>query len=268
MFNKTKQPIGLALALSLLLAQPSWSSQQSEKKSNQVTKRAVGSAGKLQGHVLVYHLFCNDQGTRWSEQRRGNALQRLMQACSFITTQASRQQQQVSFAHEVGPPVDFEGRIPINHEADPIWTQQILDAVSKSSPAELVEQLKRKHRADHVAFCLHVDKNALSYNLASYAGVDGRFQAERAVCFTSYPDGRATATATYAHELLHLFGAGDLYFPYDKSEWRKQRARALFPNDIMYRADYNLNSLTIGAYTAYRIGWRDSLSSQFTVFDD
>ena len=83
------------------------------------------------------------------------------------------------------------------------------------------------------------------------------------VCFATYPDRRLTSAATYAHEILHLFGAGDLYFPYDDTLIRKDRAPRAFPNDVMYRVDYDLHQLDVGVFTAYRVGWRSILEPKF-----
>ena len=116
--------------------------------------------------------------------------------------------------------------------------------------------------------CFHVNKAALSYNLAHYDHVDDTYVAERMICFTHYPDGRPTAAATYAHEILHLFGAGDLYFPYDRDERRKELARRWFRDDVMLRVDYDMSRLTIGHFTAFRVGWLDKLKPEYEVFED
>jgi len=68
-----------------------------------------------------------------------------------------------------------------------------------------------------------------------------------------------------AHNLLHLFGAVDLY----KSEVRKSNnkiklAEKFFPKDIMqdpYARD--LKQLEIGEFTRYMIGWTDDLPDEY-----
>ena len=72
--------------------------------------------------------------------------------------------------------------------------------------------------------------------------------------------------ATIAHEMLHPFGADDLYFPYDTDTARAELAKEYFPDDIMLRVDPLLSTLTIGAYTAYKVGWTDSLDPKYEVF--
>ena len=98
--------------------------------------------------------------------------------------------------------------------------------------------------------------------------MDDTYLAERMICFTRYPDGRTTAAATYAHEILHLFGAGDLYFPYDRVARRKEMARRAFPDDVMRRVDYDIATLSVGPFTAFRVGWLDELKPEYRVFED
>ena len=113
------------------------------------------------------------------------------------------------------------GRLPVDPHADPTWSESVLQ--------------DRRHERRHVGtgtaassttrtrwpcVCTSIAPG-ISYNLAFYERVRPEYSTERMICFADYPDGRATAAATYAHELLHLFGAGDLYFPYDSTPDRE-----------------------------------------------
>ena len=42
----------------------------------------------------------------------------------------------------------------------------------------------------------------------------------------------------------------------------------LFPNDVMYRVDYDISRLSVGAYTAFRVGWLDNLPEAYRSFED
>jgi hypothetical protein len=84
----------------------------------------------------------------------------------------------------------------------------------------------------------------------------------------NYTNGRPTAAASCAHEILHLFGMGELYFPYDKDDRRKKIAKRMFPHDIMRRIDYNMAKMKIGTYTACRVGWIGKLDPEHGVFED
>jgi len=237
-------------------------------KSNQASKRAVGSASILSGHVHVYNVFARDHDSDWSETEKQDVSEKLEQGYRFLTNHCRHYGLEVRFTDENSPEVLCSHRIPVDTFVDPRWTERVIETVANKSGNELVHQLRRKTGADHVVICLHVNKAALSYNLAVYNRVSEHFSAERMICFASYPDNRPTAAATYAHEILHLFGAGDLYFPFDTDQQRKSQAGELFPDDVMYRVDYNLNRLNVGPFTAYRVGWTDELATDHRFLED
>jgi hypothetical protein len=237
-------------------------------KSNQTSKRGIGSAKILSGRVAVCHIFCSDSESTWSQQEEDRALRLSQQAFAFIRGESLRHNHLVSFVEQIFDPVKLGEIIPTDAMADPNWTEEVITKASGLSGIDLVLQTKERLKTDSVIVCLHVNKSALSYNLAYYDNVAVKFAAERMVCFTRYPDGRETAAATYAHEILHLYGAGDLYFPYDLSPKRKNLAGRHFPNDVMYRVDYDIGRLDVGPFTAFRIGWTNKLAQKFRAFED
>lgn len=237
-------------------------------KSNQPSKRMMGSAKSLDGRVHVCHIFCDDDESQWSESDRAEVLRRMKAGFRFISNQSRRHDVRVTFVEHESPTIRVKKTIPKKVQVNHIWTENVVRKASGTSSTKFVKRIKEQQDTDDVIICLHVNKPALSYNLAFYKNVDRVYDAERMVCFAFYPDGRPTAAATYAHEILHLFGAGDLYFPYDQGNARKNRAAHLFPNDVMFRVDYDLTQLDVGAYTAFRVGWTDQLDKRFKVFDD
>jgi hypothetical protein len=70
-----------------------------------------------------------------------------------------------------------------------------------------------------------------------------------------------------AHELLHLFGALDLYVtPFDsKKEQAKRKAFAMeeFPREVMAFPYRSLDSLEISPLTEYLVGWRKELDERY-----
>lgn len=240
----------------------------STMKSNQASKRGLGSASVLAGHVHVYNIFARDHYSDWNKEQKQEITDKLSQAYRFLSERCHRHGLDVRFTHDRSSEVLCSHRIPTDTFVDPRWTERVIQTASGKSGNQLVNWLRQETAADHVLICLHVNKAALSYNLAVYDRVSDHFSAERMVCFTTYPDNRPTAAATYAHEILHLFGAGDLYFPFDRDNQRKKRAADLFPHDVMYRVDYNLNRLNVGPFTAYRVGWTDRLDPSLRFFED
>ena len=242
--------------------------QVSFRKSNQASKRDIGSAKILAGEVYIFHIFVSDPHSGWSDFERQSVRRKLAEAYDFITWQSRRHGKHINFIDDYSSEVLLKRRVPVDAHADPEWTEYTIKKATGNSSVQLVQKLRKQSKVENVVICLHVNKAALSYNLAFYKNVSQVYQAERMICFSSYPDGRETSSATYAHEVLHLFGAGDLYFPYDNNARRKSAAARLFPNDVMYRVDYNIRTLNVGPFTAYRIGWSDKLDPAFAGFED
>jgi len=238
------------------------------RQSNQVSKRDTGSAKVLEGVVLVYSIFLFDDQSVWTESDKSEATDKLRRSFDFITLQSRKHGKDVTFVEDYSKDLRASFRIPTDAHVDPKWTEHAIVSATHECGEKLVHRLRSETKPDSVIICLHVNKPALSYNLAYYERVARRYSAERMVCFSHYPDGRKTSAATYAHEILHLFGAGDLYFPYDADSIRKERASRLFPNDVMYRVDYDLTQLDVGLFTAYRVGWIGRLDPTLESFQD
>jgi hypothetical protein len=237
-------------------------------KSNQVSKRNQGSAATLKGPVCLVHLFVRDAQSRWTESQRQTVRDRLQAAFGFLTSEARRYDIPLSIREKVLPDVVCTHPIPTDMFADPVWIEEVARKAGYGSVNRLIETVRNRESPLQTLLMVHVNKRSTSYNLSYYGGVDPEFYGERVVMYASYPSGAPTCAASYAHEILHAFGAGELFFPFDTTRQRYEMAKRWFANDITFRVDRDLDALSIGVYTAYRIGWRDRLERRYRVFDD
>lgn len=237
------------------------------RPTNQASKRDNGSCGVFTGKVALVNIFFSDPESDFKRSDRREVRRRTKQTLKFIQGEAAKYDQTLQFEQTWKSAALLES-IPTRLGADPAWTQRAISLAMGEAPNDVVGRLRRERAADHVLFVLHVNKSARSHNLSYYDSVDPAYHAERVVCYLRYEDDRPTAVGSYVHELLHAFGAGELYFPYDETDTRKQLASQLFPKDIMYRVEYRLRDLEVGDYTAYRIGWLDALPDRYHVFQD
>ena len=237
-------------------------------QSNHASRRNNGSAAVLRGRVILYHLWAEDAGSSWTAVQQADVQDRVCAAIGFLNRRARTSGGDLAFIEESAGRVRSASDLPTDMFADPIWTEHLVQSTGTADANRLVADLKRHHRGDGVLLVIHVNKAAASYNLTFYAGVHPAYAVERIVCFSRYPDQTPTCAASYAHEILHAFGAGELYFPFDRTDERAKRAKRLFPNDIMFRVDRNLDALNIGPWTAYRIGWTDHLDADLRALED
>ena len=73
--------------------------------------------------------------------------------------------------------------------------------------------------------------------------------------YDSWPPYRPTTAATYAHEILHLFGASDLYARNPAEKKDEARFRRRYPDSIMLGSRESLQESTVDEVTAWLVGW-------------
>jgi hypothetical protein len=77
---------------------------------------------------------------------------------------------------------------------------------------------------------------------------------EGCLLYKKYDETSGLASASIAHEFLHLFGAWDLYTTFQQAQEKEDKAKKMFPDDIMLRVSYDINELKIDKLTAWRVG--------------
>lgn len=139
---------------------------------------------------------------------------------------------------------------------------QLASAVAKRVPALPV-------KPDQVCLIVHIPVAGVGFAMS--ARNDLHLESELELCVCS----RRSSAPVYAHELLHLFGAPDLYFnPWlvltQRGETEEssrliellfassgcERFSAYFGNSIMGNTSLGIGRLTIDPITARSIGWR------------
>lgn len=71
-------------------------------------------------------------------------------------------------------------------------------------------------------------------------------------------------TSVIAHEILHLFGAVDLYPNHNFPNFNYAELASVYPNELMRIQHKSIEKLSISPITAYFLGWKDSMSYKDT----
>jgi hypothetical protein len=82
------------------------------------------------------------------------------------------------------------------------------------------------------------------------------FFVEGAVVYEQDNSGNGVVSSVIAHEILHLYGAWDLYQTFTQSAENEERARRLFPSSIMRRIADDINELEVDEVSAWLVGWK------------
>lgn len=69
-----------------------------------------------------------------------------------------------------------------------------------------------------------------------------------------------------SHEMLHQFGAWDLYFGESQSKEKAEELLELYPNSIMINTYSNKARLEVDELTAWRGGWHNDFKEDYIEF--
>ena len=231
----------------------------------------VGSCRQLEGSPYVLFLFLDDDVSSWSEEGVLSYLDRLcMPALEYMEDYAHHYGAQLDFRYgyyatygHPDRPVKYNGVIDTFNEGT--TSKDILDQAARAlgfdSKEHMHERLMDYSGQDQIAYVVMLNKGGRSYSHcyargASRAADSGAkdYMLEYSVIYTGFTDtSYDSASDTVCHEMLHLFGAEDYYYP----ESRENLARQVYPKDIMLCAMSDLQYFELGEFTAHCIGWVD-----------
>lgn len=231
----------------------------------------LGSAGYLRGDVLLVSLYVNDEDSSWDEGKQDNVQDYLTVACEFLEEEAAVYGQELDICYDVAENPDlmycaeFEGCAEEDRNGK--FTRWIYNWIDKNVP---VVELQRRYGTENIGFLVLVAEEGGAYTNVYYIEDDERYYNENSVLFYYYSYVRTTdreVPAVYAHEILHMFGAIDLYEDSpDFSPENTAYVAQTYPQDIMYseytdngRLYYDKIHLNISPVTAYYLGWLDEL---------
>lgn len=79
------------------------------------------------------------------------------------------------------------------------------------------------------------------------------------------PHNSELQAGVFVHEMLHLFGADDLYHPH-QSEENVEFIKEHYPGEVMLSGHAPTESLALSPYTIWRMGWTDEREEWFDAF--
>lgn len=220
-------------------------------------------------HVMV--LFVNDDESGWTAEEMNTFMEDVISpGIAFIVDQAADYGQTLSadysyYIDENGQPVSVEytGLLNGHDDGEVAKRAAVFDQVAKDlgylSTQEMLEDDRAFIGKEQIAYLICVDKPGRSF---AYTVKPGTTAVEGAVVFSSWKDVQTHANVV-AHELLHLFGAEDMYEEDGKRTNREKLAYELHPMEIMLNQQWNVEENMIGPFTAYAIGWLDEFPWEY-----
>lgn len=181
-----------------------------------------GSAGKLDGTVVVISIFAGDQYGSWdsSVKKNSDAYARvyydLRLACEYLSSESAKYDKNVTFLWDwmSDPNLTYETEFDANL-ANVLYDYGTIDRMVWEYIEKNVnsEGIRKRYEADSVIYMVYAnspsDINGPSCTRNFYAGMPYPYE----ICYIQMnQDTRITPPSVFAHEMLHTFGAPDIYW--------------------------------------------------------
>lgn len=205
--------------------------------------RRRGETKTLKGDVMVLVIFVNDPMGQWTERAKKDYCRVYFAAMKKIEDAAREYGVRLKMMN-----IFDEVTLRIHCTMDNIrsWTDAAVEKKTFRSIMEMQRHYKLLYNCDEAPVVFVFNRNFRSYAQAA----DAYYPYGNEFCVAS-KDG---STKTVIHELLHQFGAEDLYYP------RAVCAAAdrFLPHSVMGSSAGE----SIDPLTAYLIGWRESVDNR------
>ena len=247
----------------------------------------TGSAANLEGTVLIVTIYVSDDESDWEFYEKQKVWEKLEVATDYISENANAYQVPLEFIYDDGTHYDLSYQYNFNgvitdgmnlseDDADTYWESVIQTVESEVDSDALLSE----YGAQNIAYMGVIDKPGGSYAYTYESGDNGAYWNESCFLYTAdevYQE--EEPPAVYAHELLHLFGAKDLYRYDDEtynefSENQYKYIKKYYANEIMYTTyDENYYSVQervtndLSEITAYYVGWTNQAPEEFLAVE-
>lgn len=201
----------------------------------------IGTLKKLRGKLLFVNVYVSDNEYKWTNLEVQNENDNILKSFDYIK-QCVREEN-VFFEYYVK---SYYLNITYSFEkaSSNEWLKEFVNGFDCSSLKQLHDKISFAYDVDQVAFLFFTKRPSNCY--AMNARIPFYDFCEYAVIYYKHYN-------SLIHEILHLFGAADLYFPKEVSDIAKE----MFPESIMFNSAYN----KIDDFTKYVTGIHDEPSA-------
>ncbi len=249
-----------------------------KQKRPYYTVMKAGTAKYFTEDCLFINIFLTDSESSFDEDEKLAVREEVRKAAVYLEKKAADYGKQISITcDEDDLFLDYSTDLvihtdPIEGEFDFDDEYDLYGLMSRISLLRKTEDIAAKYGAENVAYIINVNKFGRSYAIPRDFFINNTYLeglGEFCIVFTSWNDtegNESESTATvYAHEVLHLFGAVDLY---NMEEENLTLAEEYFPDDIMLTMWDDINMCNIGELQAFLIGWIKETDEKYKALLD
>ncbi len=239
--------------------------RQSLSIGQRPTTNTTHTTGRLSGRKYVLSIFVSDTEHPWDDTGIRQALSLLYAAENWLKSEACRYGAQVGFDNgynQVNFPInDKKGRCRVSYRrrTNPQVADQIVRQLGYQDIGNALWNLKHTQHCSDVLLLFFLNQPGRSF---------AQGDVPTAFLYSLHNNRERTPmmSGTIAHEILHLFGAWDLYHRTGYTQEAKT-ALSLFPHSIMIDSWQELDALELDTLTAWRVGIAPQREPWFPWFD-
>ena len=227
----------------------------------------TGSATYPESGTVLISVYL-DTGLDWTAQDIARTQQYLQIAVEDLDEKGQEYHSGMDIVYDSRQ----DSRLAVNLSLDLPDVEENLQLTNRALDAALAEAvdyraLMTDYQTDSVAFLVFLNDSGVSYTVPYYQGDGAEWYLEKCYLYLYDLGGRRNyeCPATYAHEMLHLFGAWDLYEENADDGVTSQVVDYIqeeYPTELMLTTytvwggyDYDSVPQVISPLTAYAIGW-------------
>ncbi|MBE6631622.1 MAG: zinc-ribbon domain-containing protein [Ruminococcaceae bacterium] len=213
----------------------------SEWKSHQYLNcRDSGYCAKLNGKMLITFVFADDNVSSWNEGDKEEALNELNNEMVALQDEAKRFSSDLEIKY-----ISFTAKISKDAHLGVSFADDVAKSVGYSSAKDMQSSIEKSYNMDSAPIIIVFNKSGRAYAQPQYS----EHYAETLVLFSD-------DISPFRHELFHLYGAKDFYYP-----------NAVYKLAVKYLDGSIMNSGDkTDDLTAFLIGWTDTLSYNAKAF--
>ena len=182
-------------------------------------QRAYGSAGLLGWPSVLVSVYLDEEdGAVWTDDGIAQSREKLRLAVQWITDQCAAYRAHPAIRYDDGTPDSglffhetYPGRFTGGEESE---GDEYLDAMDMLCSLLDTDELHERYGTSSVGFLFFLPVDGVSFTMVHYLEDGSDFYHEYCTLYqydTYSSPGTPETPAVFAHEILHLFGAPDLY---------------------------------------------------------
>ncbi len=227
----------------------------------------TGSAKYLDGSTVFVCIFLEDMGASWTREEKQQVEDNLEVACDFLVDEGERYNKDVHLIYNLSESSDlvyelyYDAYFPgsCSGSTNEAIKEQVYDMYDYV--VEYIHDfipsvyLMDKYNTDSIGYLVFVDGESDTASAFSYYHNNNTYYEELAFIPLRWQDDYKVNPDTYAHEILHLFGARDLY--------TTKEINGISKEFVIYTADRYPEDIMLG-YATDGVSWEDSISSEIS----